>query len=71
VGTAILDLGVRIATLALQHRIPIISTNSEITGVGGLISYGVLRRDSFRRSAYFVKKVLDGVKPADVVADQV
>jgi hypothetical protein len=71
VGTAILDLGVRIATLALQHRIPIISTNSEITGVGGLISYGVSRRDSFRRSAYFVKKVLDGVKPADVVADQV
>jgi putative ABC transport system substrate-binding protein len=67
---AIQDLGVRIATLALQHRIPIISTNSDITSVGGLISYGVSRRDMFRRSAYFVKKVLDGVKPADLPVEQ-
>jgi putative ABC transport system substrate-binding protein len=67
---AILDLGVRIATLAVQHRIPVISTRSEMTGAGGLISYGVSRRDSFRRSAYFVKKVLDGVKPADLPVEQ-
>jgi putative ABC transport system substrate-binding protein len=67
---AILDLGVRIATLALQHRIPVISTRSEMTDAGGLISYGVSRRDSFRRSAYFVKKVLDGVKPADLPVEQ-
>jgi putative tryptophan/tyrosine transport system substrate-binding protein len=67
---AILDLGVRIATLALQHRIPVISTRSEMTGAGGLISYGMSRRDSYRRSAYFVKKVLDGVKPADLPVEQ-
>ena len=67
---AIQDLGMRIVTLALQHRIPVISTNSDITGVGGLISYGVSRRDAYRRSAYFVKKVLDGAKPADLPVEQ-
>jgi ABC-type uncharacterized transport system substrate-binding protein len=35
-----------------------------------LISYGVSRRDAYRRSAYFVKKVLDGVKPADLPVEQ-
>jgi putative ABC transport system substrate-binding protein len=67
---AILDLGMRIVTLALQHRIPVISTNSDITAIGGLISYGVSRRDAYRRSAYFVKKVLDGAKPADLPVEQ-
>ena len=57
-------------TLALEHRIPVLSTNSDLTGVGGLISYGVSQRDAYRRSAYFVKKVLDGVKPADLPVEQ-
>jgi putative ABC transport system substrate-binding protein len=37
---------------------------------GGLISYGTSRRETYRRSAYFVKKVLDGVKPADLPVEQ-
>jgi putative ABC transport system substrate-binding protein len=67
---AIQDLGMRIVTLALQHRIPVFSTNPEVTSVGGLISYGISRRDAYRRSAYFVKKVLDGAKPADLPVEQ-
>ena len=67
---ATLDLGPRIAALGLQHRIPVVSSNSDLTGIGGLISYGVSRRDAYRRSAYFVKKVLDGVKPADLPVEQ-
>ena len=67
---AIQDLAVHIVSLALQHRIPVISTNSDITGIGGLISYGVSRRDAYRRSAYFVKKVLDGAMPADLPVEQ-
>ena len=67
---AIQDLGMRIVILAQQHRIPVISTNSDITDMGGLISYGVSRRDAYRRSAYFVKKVLDGSKPADLPVEQ-
>jgi putative ABC transport system substrate-binding protein len=67
---AIVDLRVRIAALALQHRLPVISTDPEQTGAGGLISYGISRRESFRRSAYFVKKILDGAKPADLPVEQ-
>ena len=67
---ATLDLGARIAALALQHRIPVFSTDSDLTGAGGLISYGTSRRETYRRSAYFVKKVLDGVKPADLPVEQ-
>jgi putative ABC transport system substrate-binding protein len=65
-----LDLGVRIAALALKHRIPLVSTDTDLTGAGGLISYGSSRRGVYRRSAYFVRKVLDGVKPADLPVEQ-
>lgn len=67
---AILDLGPRIASLATQHRIPVVSMDSDLTTAGGLISYGLSRRENYRRSAYFVKKVLDGVKPADLPVEQ-
>ena len=67
---ATLDLGARIAALGIQHRLPIISTDADLTRAGGLISYGVSRRENYRRSAYFVKKVLDGVKPADLPVEQ-
>jgi putative tryptophan/tyrosine transport system substrate-binding protein len=67
---ATLDLGVRVAALALHYRIPVVSTDSDLTGAGGLISYGFSRRENYRRSAYFVKKVLDGAKPADLPVEQ-
>ena len=67
---AIQDLGMSIVTFALQHQIPVISTNSDLTSAGGLISYGVSRRGAYRRSAYFVKKVLEGTKPADLPVEQ-
>ncbi len=67
---AILDLGARIAALALQHRIPVVSVDADLTRAGGLISYGLSRRETYQRSAYFVKKVLDGVKPADLPVEQ-
>jgi putative tryptophan/tyrosine transport system substrate-binding protein len=35
-----------------------------------LISYGSSRRENYRRSAYFVKKILDGAKPADLPVEQ-
>jgi putative ABC transport system substrate-binding protein len=67
---ATLNLSERIASLAQKNRIPIISTNDELTRAGGLISYGPSRIQIYRRSAYFVKKVLDGVKPADLPVEQ-
>jgi putative ABC transport system substrate-binding protein len=67
---ATLDLGERIAAMALQHRIPVVSSASDLTRAGGLISYGVSRSDAYRRSANFVRKILDGAKPADLPVEQ-
>jgi len=67
---ATLDLAARIAALALQHRIPVISTYSDLTRAGGLISHGFSRRENYRRSAYYVKRILDGAKPADLPVEQ-
>jgi ABC transporter substrate binding protein len=67
VGT---NLGDRIAPLALKHHIPIVSANPELTVVGGLISYGAPRRQNYRRAAYFVRKIFDGAKPADLPVEQ-
>ncbi len=67
---AIAALAEAIAALGLQHQIPVISTIQELTRAGGLISYGPNRIEIYRRSAFFVKKVLDGVKPADLPVEQ-
>ena len=49
---ATLDLRISIAAFALQNRIPVFSTDPDLTSAGGLISYGISRRENFRRSAY-------------------
>jgi putative tryptophan/tyrosine transport system substrate-binding protein len=66
----IIDQRERIATLALQHRLPTVSPIPELTDVGGLIGYGSSRIDMYRRAAYYVKRILDGVKPADLPVEQ-
>jgi putative ABC transport system substrate-binding protein len=56
----LIDLREPIASLALKHRIATLSTIPELTEAGGLIGYGVPRRDLYRRSGHFVKRILDG-----------
>lgn len=67
---AIAAMAEAIAAFGLQHRIPVISTISELTRAGGLISYGPNRTEIYRRAAFFVKKVLEGIKPADLPVEQ-
>ena len=38
--------------------------------VGGLMSYGPNATDSFQRGVYFVIKILQGGKPAEIPAEQ-
>jgi putative ABC transport system substrate-binding protein len=64
------DLNDRIAALSLARRLPVISTAPELTAAGGLVSYGVSRLVNYRRSAYFIRKILDGTKPADLPVEQ-
>lgn len=65
-----LDLRERIAALALRHRLPAFSNMTELTDAGCLLGYGPSRLTLFRRSAYYVKKILDGAKPADLPVEQ-
>jgi putative ABC transport system substrate-binding protein len=68
--SALLDLRERIAGLALRHRLPTFSSIPEFTDGGVLVGYGPSRRDSYRRAAAYVKKVLEGAKPADIPVEQ-
>ena len=68
--STLLDLRERIAGLALRHRLPTFSSIPEFTDAGALVGYGPSRRDSYRRAATSVKKVLEGAKPADIPVEQ-
>jgi putative tryptophan/tyrosine transport system substrate-binding protein len=59
-----------VAQLALRHRLPAASISRSFTEVGGLMSYGHNEPDSFRRAAFFVVKILQGSKPADMPVEQ-
>src|ERR1700730_17465735 len=61
--TLLLSLGRRIAELALAERLPTIYGYREHVVAGGLMSYGVDLRWCYRRSAYFVDKILHGTPP--------
>lgn len=64
--TLLLSLGRRIAELALAQRLPTIYGYREHVTAGGLMSYGVDLRWCYRRSAYFVDKILHGTPPGDL-----
>jgi len=59
-----------IIVLAASHRLPAIYPQKEFVQEGGLMSYGVDRRDIYRRGAVYVDKILKGAKPADLPVEQ-
>ena len=67
---SILDMRERIVTFALQRRLPTASSFPEFTDAGALAGYGPPRLDLYRRSAYYVKRILDGAKPADLPVER-
>jgi len=67
----VLDFGgPRIAALELEHKLPVISYNETYPKAGGLISYGTVVREVYRRGAYYVSRILAGAKPADLPVEQ-
>lgn len=56
--------------LAAKSRLPVMYGLREHTEAGGLMSYAVDLRDSLRRSATYVDKILKGAKPADLPIEQ-
>jgi ABC-type uncharacterized transport system substrate-binding protein len=66
----LMDIRERIAAVALRYRLPLITNTPEFTDAGALISYGPPRTQNYRRSAYFVKKILDGADPSELPVEQ-
>ena len=60
----------RINTLALAARLPVMHASREFIEAAGLISYGPNFPDLYRRTADYVDKILRGVKPADLPVEQ-
>jgi putative tryptophan/tyrosine transport system substrate-binding protein len=58
-----------IADLAAKHRIPSVG-QKEFAEAGGLMGYGQILVELFRRTAYFVDRILKGAKPADLPVEQ-
>jgi putative tryptophan/tyrosine transport system substrate-binding protein len=60
----------RVADLALKHRLLAATSLRQFVDVGGLMSFSVVESDLWRRSAFFVHKILQGSKPADLPIEQ-
>src|SRR5262249_2945911 len=56
----------RIALLAMAARLPSMFALRQNVEDGGLMSYGIDLRESWRRTAAFVSKILKGAKPGDL-----
>ncbi len=60
----------QIVELAMKHRLPSIGGYREYAEAGGLMSYGNDLRESFRRAATYVDKILKGANPGDLPVEQ-
>jgi putative tryptophan/tyrosine transport system substrate-binding protein len=56
----------RIVSLASAAGLPVMAAFREFAEAGALITYGINVRDSYRRAAAYVDKILKGAKPHDL-----
>lgn len=60
----------RVIDFAAAQRIPSMYELESVVQDGGLISYGPKPEDNFRRVAYYIDRILKGVKPGDLPMEQ-
>ena len=60
----------KIVDLALKFRLPGMFPTRQFAEEGGLMAYGPLMGDLYRRAATYVDKILKGAKPADLPVEQ-
>jgi putative ABC transport system substrate-binding protein len=60
----------RVAALALQYRLPTMSGEVEFAEAGGLMTYGPNIAELWRRAAYYVDRILKGIRPVDLPVEQ-
>ena len=61
---------IRLASLAIETRLPFISQAHESVVAGALISYAPDRTEVAGRTAYFIDRFLHGVKPGDLPVEE-
>jgi putative ABC transport system substrate-binding protein len=59
-----------IINFAMSRRIPVVSGWAVMTKSGALFTYGPRLIESYRRTAYFVARILRGAKPAELPIEQ-
>jgi putative ABC transport system substrate-binding protein len=60
----------RIVELARKRKLPGMYPTRQFAEEGGLMAYGPLIADLYRRAAVYVDKILKGAKPADLPVEQ-
>jgi len=60
----------RIVDLALEQQLPGMYPSNQFAQEGGLMAYGPLIGDLYRRAATYVDKILKGAKPGDLPIEQ-
>ncbi len=60
----------QVVEIAEKNRLPAMYPLADYVNAGGLMSYGVINLDLFRRAATYVDKILKGAKPADLPVEQ-
>jgi putative tryptophan/tyrosine transport system substrate-binding protein len=60
----------KLAAATVKFRFPAIYDYREFPAAGGLMSYGPNLSEHYRRSAYYVDRVLRGTKPSDLPVEQ-
>jgi putative ABC transport system substrate-binding protein len=60
----------RIAAFALQHKMPLVSGWDNYALAGGLVTYGPNLIEAWRRTAFYVDRILKGAKPSDLPIEQ-
>ena len=59
-----------IVNFTIERKIPALFGAKEFAEIGGLMSYGPSYPGMFRRGAYFVDRILNGARPADLPVEQ-
>jgi putative ABC transport system substrate-binding protein len=69
-GPVIFGARKQIVALAQKYRLPGMYPQKEFAEEGGLLFYGVDRRELYRKAAWYVDKILNGAKPGDLPVEQ-
>jgi putative ABC transport system substrate-binding protein len=69
-GSTFINQGARIADLASRYRLPAMYQYGEFVDAGGLMAYGMRVTDLWRRSAYYVERILKGGQPAEMPVER-